>query len=194
VLGSLTLVPPSDADAHVRTQYHPLWDLNFDRVITVNMDEIPLNRSLNAIERALRLPRTDFDQLPAFARLRDTHYAQPAAFVSSEPIERFRIGREMAASAFPKAEIAASPLVAEMAARHYAIDLGRVDSGDTAGKLFQRSAAGEFELEPPLGVLASARESGTLQLSRLRRAVARWRRPDRGKAVMPAGAGKRSDL
>ena len=185
VLGSLNLVPPTDADAHVRTQYHPLWDLNFDRVITLNMDEVPLNQSLNAVERALRLPRTDFDQLPAFARLRDTHYAQPAAFASAEPIETFRISRDMAAHAFPKAEIGASPLVADMAARHYAIDLGRVGSGDTAGELFQRSAAG-----------ACARGAGALGLRRLRQAVACWRRPDeaRAKAVSAAGADQRGEL
>ena len=48
----------------------------FDRIITLNIDEVPLEESLNAVERALRLPMTDFDRLPAFAPLRETHYAK----------------------------------------------------------------------------------------------------------------------
>ncbi len=136
VLTRMRLVVPTQADPHVRAQYHPLWDLQFDRVIALNFDEIPLEPSLNAVERDLGLPVTDFASLPEFARLRETHYATPGHFDEREPIETFRF-KPPHVHGFPKVALLASRRIHEMADRHYAIDVGRVSSSDTAGKLFQ---------------------------------------------------------
>ena len=119
-------------------QASPLWELPFERVITLNMDQTPLNDGLNAVERSLGLPETDFGQ-PAFRNLRETHYAHPRPFAGSGPIETHRFRPEEAKN-FPKRQLTASPLIARMARRHYAADQGRVASGDTAGELFQPAA------------------------------------------------------
>jgi hypothetical protein len=140
VLARMRLVVPTAADPHVRAQYHPLWDLPFDRVITLNLDELPLEPGLNAVERDLGLPPTDFAALPEFARLRETHYATPGGFDGSEPIETFRFKPEHTQD-FPRSALLASPRLHAMAERHHAVDVGRIASGDTAGKLFQPAPA-----------------------------------------------------
>ena len=73
-------------------QYTPLWDMAFDRVITLNLDKVPLDASLNAVERDLGLPVTDFASIAEFRRLRDEHYAIPCRYFGPGPIElrRFR--------------------------------------------------------------------------------------------------------
>lgn len=138
VLDGLRLEPPTTADPHVRGQYSPLWELGFDRVITLNMDEVPLNASLAAVERELGLPETDFG-IPAFATLREIHYARPRGFAGDGPIETYRFRREET-KAFPKNQLLASPLLERMAQRHYRLDYAGVGSGDTAGVLFQPAA------------------------------------------------------
>ncbi len=139
VLARLRLVVPTDADPHVRAQYHPLWDLPFAREITLNLDELPLEAGLNAVERDLGLPVTDFAALPEFARLRETHYATPGGFDGHQPIETFRF-KPPHTQGFPKKALLSAPLLHAMAERHYAVDLGRVGSGDSAGRLFQPAA------------------------------------------------------
>jgi hypothetical protein len=134
------LSQPATADPHIRGQYSPLWELGFDRVITLNMDEVPLNPSLNEVERNLGLPVTDFDGMPAFANLREIHYAHPRRFTGGEAVETYRFKRAES-KAFPKKELLASPLLERMARRHYAADYAGVRSGDTAGELFQAAAA-----------------------------------------------------
>jgi hypothetical protein len=136
LLGQLKLTYPTRADPHLRVQESPLWTLPFDRVITLNMDEIPLNDGLNAVERVLGLPQTDFTRLAAFRRLRKAHYARERAFDASVPLETYRF-RPHETKAFPKRELMASPLLERMARRHYAADYAGVGSGDTAGELFQ---------------------------------------------------------
>lgn len=136
VLATEQLSPPATADPHIRGQYSPLWELGFDRVITLNMDEVPLNPSLNEVERSLGLPVTDFDALPAFANLREIHYARPQRFTADEPVETYRFKRQET-KAFPKRELLGSPLLERMARQHYALDYPGVRSGDTAGALFQ---------------------------------------------------------
>jgi hypothetical protein len=135
VLRGKRLVVPTTMNPHVCAQAHPVWDLGFDRVITLNMDETDLDAGLNAVERALGLPATDFAAIPAFARLRAEHYAREAARPVAGPIEDHRFRAADAAAAFPKAAIAASPLLAAMTRRHYRADLGRVASGDSARRL-----------------------------------------------------------
>jgi hypothetical protein len=139
LLGRLDLTRPARVDPHLRPQASTLWDLPFGRVITLNMDETPLNASLNAVERELGLPTTEFGAIPAFKRLRETHYARPRAFASGVPVETYRF-KPSETRAFPKRELMASPLLEHMARRHYAMDYGRVGSGDTAGRLFQPDA------------------------------------------------------
>lgn len=134
ILRGRRLVVPTPMNPHVCAQTHPVWALGFDRVITLNMDETDLDAGLNAIERDLGLAPTDFAAIPAFARLREEHYARETARAVPEPVEAHRF-RAADAAAFPKAQIAASPFLAAMARRHYRADLGRVDSGDSAGRL-----------------------------------------------------------
>jgi hypothetical protein len=136
VLGTLQLAPPTAANPHVRTQRHPLWDMSFARVITLNLDEVPLNASLNAVEKSLGLPHTDFDAIPEFGRLREAHYAKEGDFAGPGPIESHRF-HPKDTEIFPKRALLASPLLERMARRHYVVDYGLVDSGDTAGELFQ---------------------------------------------------------
>jgi hypothetical protein len=139
VLSALELTPPTTANPHVRAQYSPLWDTDFDRVITLNLDEVPLNPGLNAIERSLGLPVTDFESLPEFQRLRETHYSKEGGEGTFGCIETHRFKRHEA-GAFPKQQILASPLTERMARRHYAIDWERVGCSDSAGELFRPAA------------------------------------------------------
>ena len=143
LLGALNLVIPTDVNPHIRAQRHPVWEMPFDRTITLNMDEIPLNDSLNAVERALGLTETKFDRYVKFGNLRETHYAKESVYAGEEPIETHRFKPDET-TAFPKKQIQASPLLERMARQHYAVDYPLVGSGDTAGVLFQPevSAAG----------------------------------------------------
>ena len=50
VLQDLPLVVPTAMDPHISAQYHPVWDWDFDRVITLNIDQIGLDDALNAVE------------------------------------------------------------------------------------------------------------------------------------------------
>ena len=136
LLGQLDLRSATAADPHVRCQWTPLWEMGFDRVVTLNMDERPLDPGLNAVERSLGLPETAFDRLPAFQALRELHYARPRPYVGEGPIETHRFRRQETRH-FPKRELLASPLLEAMARRHYRHDYGQVASGDTAGRLFQ---------------------------------------------------------
>jgi hypothetical protein len=151
VLGSLDLRSATAADPHVRGQWTPLWELDFDRVITLNMDEVPLNPSLNEVERSLGLPATPFTRMRAFKALREIHYARPRSFAKDVPIETYRFRREES-KRFPKEEILASPLLEEMARRHYGHDYAHVASGDSAGLLFQPPA----EAAAPMHVAPAA--------------------------------------
>ena len=47
-------------DPHFRPQRQPMWAMDFDRVITLNMDRTPLLAGLNEVEAGLNLPVTDF--------------------------------------------------------------------------------------------------------------------------------------
>lgn len=142
VLGALKLTHPTPADPHLRVQASPLWEMGFDRVITLNMDETALNQGLHAIERDLGLPRTRFGKLAAFGRLRRAHYARAGAWDGSGDLAERRF-RADEVETFPKKALEGLPLVGDMVRRHYAADLGRVGSGDSAGRLVfaPRSAA-----------------------------------------------------
>ena len=136
VLRGMKLTPPSDANPHVRGQFTPVWNMGFDRIITLNIDEVPLDPSLNAVERALGLAVTDFDSIPAFAQLSETHYAREATFDLDRPIETYRF-RRAETQGFPKRQLAASPYLENMALRLYQADYAGVGSSDTMGELFR---------------------------------------------------------
>jgi hypothetical protein len=139
VLGGMDLVTPSRVDPHVRAQRHPVWGVPFDRVITLNLDETPLNPGLNAVERSLGMPVTNFARYQKFDRLREVHYAREGDFAREEPVERYRFRADETA-AFPREALLRSPLLESMARRHYAVDYGHVACADTAGELFRPEA------------------------------------------------------
>jgi hypothetical protein len=136
LLRGMKLTPPSNANPHLRGQFTPVWNMGFDRIITLNMDEVPLYPSLNAVERALGLAVTDFDRVPAFAQLSETHYAKEATLDIDRPIETYRFKRTET-QAFPKRQLAASPYLENMALRLYQADYAGVGTSDTKGELFR---------------------------------------------------------
>ena len=136
VLRDLPLVAPTSIDPHISAQYHPVWDWDFDRVITINIDQVGLDAALNAVEAEFGMKETVFAEHPAFEALRQTHYAQPARLDSAGPIEdhRFALGQ---VRRFPSRQLLASPLIGELVRTAYAVDIGRTDLADSDGVLFQ---------------------------------------------------------
>lgn len=126
-----SLTVPCDTDFHVCAQYHPIWDAPFDRVVTVNLDEMDLNTGLNGIEAALGLPLTRFDEIEKFEQLRQAKYARNRDYSGAGPLEAHRF-LPTETIEFPKRDFERLGLVREMALRHHQIDFGRVASGDTA--------------------------------------------------------------
>ena len=106
----LPLVAPTSADPHICAQYHPVWDWGFDRVITLNIDQIAARRraerprarlgSRHRLRRACRLRR---------AAAKRTIRAG-ARFDIAGPIEdhRFQLARSAASRS---GQIMASPLI-----------------------------------------------------------------------------------
>ena len=138
-LEGLPLVAPTSTDPHICAQYHPVWDWGFDRVITLNIDQIELDPALNALESEFGLEPTDFAAHAAFGALRQTHYSLPARLDIAGPIEdhRFQLGK---VRRFPSRQILGSPLIGQLVRSCYAVDLGRTDLFDSAGTLFRNAA------------------------------------------------------
>lgn len=126
---------PSSIDIHACAQSHPIWEANFDRVITHNLDETPLNQGLNEIEAELGFHVTNFEKFPKFDSIRKTHYAKDEPYTGSVPLENFRFISGQAAG-FPKHQLENLPIVRKMAEEIHAADFGRVGKGDTSGILF----------------------------------------------------------
>lgn len=135
-LDGLPLIAPTEVDPHLCAQYHPVWDWDWDRVITLNIDQTGLNAGLNAIEAEFGMAATDFGAHPAFETLRRTHYSQPARLDIAGPIEdhRFAFGQ---VRRFPSRQLLASPRIAALVRSAYAVDLGRTDLADSDGVLFR---------------------------------------------------------
>lgn len=123
-------------DIHFRPQKHPVWDYDFDRVITLNMDRMDLNGGLSAVEAELGLPQTDFAQLARALKHDARRYARETPYEGEVPIEDFRF-RKMRDGSFPKAEFLALPLLQQLARTCYADDFAEVVPGDSAGRLFR---------------------------------------------------------
>lgn len=131
------LVEPTAIDSHLCAQIHPVWDLTFDRTITLNMDQTDLNSGINAIERDLGMKETRFDKIEKFNNIRENHYAKSSEYDGPEPIEEHRF-MPSETDGFPKRQLTESVILQQMARDFYAPDFGKVDSGDTAGRLFTK--------------------------------------------------------
>lgn len=134
------LTAPSPVDIHACAQNHPVWNAKFDRVITHNLDETPLNEGLNTIEAELGLGQTRFQNFPKFEALRQSHYAKDVTYTGDIPLEEYRFYPKDT-DTFPKRQFETHPLVHEMTAELHVEDIGKVSKGDTAGRLFQDSVA-----------------------------------------------------
>jgi hypothetical protein len=128
------LVLPTDVNFHLCAQYHPVWDLAFDRIITINMDETDLNAGLNDVEREFGLDLTDFTAIQKFGDLRRVHYSLDAPFAGAGPLETYRF-KVSETRSFPKKELERLPLTRELARKHHAIDFGRCETADTRALL-----------------------------------------------------------
>ena len=127
-----------EADIHACSQIQPVWDLNFGRTITLNMDEVPLNDSLNDIERSVGLNITNFSAHAKFSQIRDNHYVnndQDLESVSS--LEDVRFYRDEVDKRFPKTALQNLPFTSELAKKLYPDDFAPVRTSDTKGELFQ---------------------------------------------------------
>lgn len=129
------LIKPSLINPHLCAQTHPVWDLSFDRTITLNLDQTELNAGINAIERDLGMGETPFADIPKFNTVREIHYAKSSEYDGPEPIEEHRF-MPSETDDFPKQQLIESTILQQMAREFYAADFGKVDAGDTAGRLF----------------------------------------------------------
>lgn len=129
------LIAPTKINPHLCAQIHPIWDMSFDRIITLNMDQTELNPGLNVIEKELGLSETRFENFPKFDQLRKTHYAKAGSYSGDGPLEEHRF-KPSETNEFPKDQLSKSSFLQQMAREFYAPDFGKVDSGDTAGRLF----------------------------------------------------------
>ncbi len=128
------LMVPSEVNFHLCAQYHPVWEMEFDRVITLNIDSHGLNEGLNAVERGFDLPVTHFDRIKRFDKLRRDHYARDAPYDGTAPIEQVRFTPAMTRE-FPKTALEQSPYVGAMAAELHGVDAAHVATGDTARRI-----------------------------------------------------------
>lgn len=128
------LTVPSSLDVHVCAQYHPVWDLNFDRTITLNIDTHLLNESLNAIEEDIGLPVTRFDKIQQFENVRRSHYAKDIAYSETQAIEHLRFTSAMTTD-FPKLALERACRVLGIADDLHSVDFAHVATGDSAGRL-----------------------------------------------------------
>ena len=138
-LEDLPLVAPSGIDTHLSAQYHPVWDWAFDRVITLNVDQIGLNAALNALERSSAWSGPSFPRMPPSVRCaaRTTRCRRS----SKSPARSRTTASSSAASAASRAgRILGSPLIDQLVANSLGADLGRTDLFDSAGTLFRDMA------------------------------------------------------
>lgn len=129
------LIKPSSVNPHLCAQIHPVWRLSFDRTITLNMDQTDLNSGINAIERELGVNVTPFSDITKFNDIRENHYARSGHYTGSGPIEEHRF-RPSETRNFPKQQLTESEIMDQMARDYYDVDFGKVDTLDTAGRLF----------------------------------------------------------
>lgn len=139
-LRTLPLMQPCPTDSHVCAQFHPIWTLGWDRVITLNADTHALNAGLNLVERELGLSHTDFATIRKFEAIGAHHYARRVPYAGSAPVETVRFTAE-ATREFPKDALEAAPYTAAMARELHGVDLPNVRTGDSWGRLAFAPAA-----------------------------------------------------
>lgn len=127
-------------DMHVCLQQHPAWYYDFDRVITLNVDETNLFNGLNQIEKSLGMKKTKFDLFPKFRNLANGHHAQDIPYTGDIPIEEVRFSRGPIKK-FPKSALLATPMLPKVARDLHGPDFDQVTTGDTGGELFVRDPA-----------------------------------------------------
>lgn len=132
-LEGLRLTAPTTVNPHVTTQWHPVQELAFDRVITLNIDETPLEAGLEALEREFGLPPADPAAVARAAHA--SRYAEEAPHEGPEPLEtlRFPLGGR---HGFPRRQLQEHPLTLRLARSLHGIDFGRVGTADSRGRLF----------------------------------------------------------
>lgn len=139
VLKSVDLTRASQqVDTHLRAQFHPVWDMPFGRTITLNLDEVHLNNSLNDIERSLGLGVTNFSAHPKFDEIRESHYVNNDQDLDADQsLEDVKFRRKQVERRFPKTALQQLPYTSELAHQLYPNDFPQVITHDTKGELFR---------------------------------------------------------
>lgn len=131
----------STTNAHFCVQDHPVLGLRFDRRIVVNIDETSLDEALADLDREIGAPTEELGNRRDVRRInRRRRYAKDTAYDEEGPIEARRFRRDEL-DRFPKSDLLASGFLRDVTDRHHGVDVGRVGSGDTAGRLALRPAA-----------------------------------------------------
>lgn len=125
-------------DPHFCVQDHPALRLAYDRRVTVNVDEHDLDAALSAVEAEWAGPGAAIDAARMGEVTRRERHAPDAAWGGRGPIEEHRF-RPSEVEQFPKSALLAAPFADAMTRRRHAADVGRVASGDSAGRIFARA-------------------------------------------------------
>lgn len=132
-LAGKNLLPPSPLDQHLCAQCCPVWEMGFDRVITLNIDTHDLFAGLNAVAADLGLLQTPFDSLPAFARIANAHHAKNVSTTEANLLNKRLTAAQD--NQFPLSALQANPEVQSLATQLYQLDVGRVETTDSAAQL-----------------------------------------------------------
>ncbi len=127
------LLLPSPMDQHLCAQTHPAWAMNFERVITLNVDTDDLFRGLNGLAKDLDLRQTPFNQLPAFEMIAERHHATDTTSPERDILNAVLSVSDN--STFPIKALRADARVQALATRLYAVDVAETASGDSLGRL-----------------------------------------------------------
>ncbi|WP_444758846.1 hypothetical protein, partial [Puniceibacterium confluentis] len=119
VLEQHDLCTPSGLDMHICAQFHPLWDMPFDRVITLNLDDMPLGAGLRAVEDELGLTPSPVDDLPGLQAMRHRHYTGDAPHAGPAPVEDTWLTGQ--GETFPKSALERAAQTRVIAERLYAV-------------------------------------------------------------------------
>ena len=123
----LAAVDVSDCNAHHRLQRNPVDDLDFGRVVTIDIDSEDLDAALRRVSAEFGLPSIPLDSLPMMEHLAWHHHAPPddASRIgdrSDEELLHHRFTVHDTRHHWPGRRLAALPEVQEAARRLYAPD------------------------------------------------------------------------
>ncbi len=117
-------------DQHLMPQSRPIWDLNFKRIITVNIDTDDLDTALANIAQEFGLSH-DRAALNAAQQTLGAHHHNIEDPTPVTDLVNHRFFRTDAAR-MPMQQLRDLPLAQELATRYFAADIGRVATADTA--------------------------------------------------------------